>query len=153
MRRIGMFTATMALISGTFVSATAQPAHATGSGAGFPLFAECSSTGLHCVSGSMSGKVERVGNLYVVTFECTITGIPTASSTAVTACNIGDGRSLIGLPFRVPGSAVATTGVATFTTSDTPEACIGGSANFAETVLGTSPVAGYQCEPLLGVFV
>lgn len=152
MRRIGSLIGSLALVSASFVGVSAQPAQATGSGAGFPIFAECSSTGLHCVSGSMSGKVERVGNLYVVQFECTVTGIPTASSTAITACNIGSGRSLVGLPFRVPGPGVATSGVATFTTDERPEACVGGSSNFAETALGASSVSGGRCEPLIGVF-
>jgi hypothetical protein len=128
-------TLTMALPTGV--------ASADEAGAGIAAFEVCG--GPHCVAGALSTRIYPTGvGTDVVEFECDVTASLDAVSTTVSTCSVGSVNALV-VPLSAPGPAVATAGVGTFPAGSSVQACVGGSAVWAEGILGPVSLPGQNC--------
>lgn len=119
------------------------PAQADQAGAGVATFNVCGGT--HCVVGTLETTIYPTGlGTDVVEFTCKIVASGAAVSTTVSACSVG-GVNALAVPLSAPGPAVATTGAGLFAAGSTVTACVGGSAVWAEAVLGPISKSGSGC--------
>lgn len=152
--RIWKKLAVTALTATAMVGAVPAPAGAD-AGAGAASFVKCAPTagGPHCVSGAMTTRIYPTGlGLSVVEFECTIIGSIDPASVTINFCTFA-GQSAIGVPSTLPGAVITQVGVAVVSTGNTYALCIGGAANFLESIIGPATVSDSRCSTALAVAV
>ena len=148
MRRVGRSAVSKAMAATAVavaiaVVAPAGPANADEAGTGAAAFNQCG--GAHCVVGALTTRIYPTGlGTDVVEFECDVTGSGDAVSTTVSTCSVGSVNALLS-PLSAPGPTVATAGVGLFPAGSTVTACVGGSAVWAEGVLGPVSLSGSGC--------
>ena len=152
MRLFGRFGFRKAVLAAGVVGAVtavlpATVASADDFGTGAAAFEKCG-IGIgtsHCVAGVLSTRIYPTGNgTDVVEFECDVTASGDAVSTTVSQCSVGSVNALV-VPLSAPGPAVATAGVGTFPAGSSVQACVAGSAVWAEGKLGPVTLSDGDC--------